>query len=97
METYRVLVKPLITEKSNFGPQDRKYTFVVAKKANKEDIKKAVEDRFSVTVTSVNTANFRGKLKGRGARSQGKRSDWKKAVVTLAKGDTIPELYEDLG
>ena len=97
METYRILVKPLVTEKSNFGPQDGKYTFVVDKRATKEQIKRAIEERFSVKVTDVNTAGFRGKSKGRGWRSKGKRADWKKAYVTLAKGDTIPELYEDLG
>ncbi len=97
METYRVLVRPLITEKSNTGPADDIYTFVVNKRANKMQIKRAVEDRFGVTVLNVNTTNYRGKSKSRNFRSSGKRSDWKKAYVTLKKGDTIPELYEDLG
>ncbi len=97
METYRVLVRPLITEKSNFGPQDNHYTFMVDKRATKQDIKRAVEERFKVRVVNVNTAAYRGKIKGRGWRAKGQRSDWKKAIVTLAKGDTIPELYEDLG
>ena len=95
METYRVLIRPLITEKTNVGPQDGKYTFAVDKRSTKDDIKKAVEERFKVTVLSVNTSNFKGKIKGRGWRSKGKRPDWKKAIVTLSKGDTIPELYED--
>jgi len=97
METYRILIKPLVTEKSNLGPQDQQYTFVVDKRASKHEIKRAVEERFKVTVVSVNTANFYGKVKGRGYRSKGKRPDWKKAYVKLAKGDTIAELYEDLG
>ncbi|MCK4720870.1 50S ribosomal protein L23 [bacterium] len=97
METYRVLVRPLVTEKTNLGPQDGKYTFVVNKHASKDQIKAAVEDQFNVTVISVNTANFRGKSKSRNLRIKGKRPDWKKAVVTLASGDTIAELYEDLG
>ena len=97
METYRVLVRPLITEKTNLGPQDGKYTFAVDKRSTKEDIKKAVEERFKVTVVGVNTSRFKGKAKGRNMRMKGKRPDWKKAVVTLSKGDTIPELYEDLG
>jgi len=97
METYRVLVRPLVTEKSNFGPQEGTYTFVVDKRASKLQIKRAVEDRFEVTVVSVNTANYRGKTKSRGQRSHGKKSDWKKAFVTLKQGDVIPELYEDLG
>lgn len=97
METYRILVKPLVTEKSNLGPMDGQYTFVVDKRATKSQIKRAVEERFNVNVTSVNTANFSGKARSRNWRSSGKRPDWKKAYVTLAEGETIPELYEDLG
>ncbi len=97
MENYRVLIKPLITEKSNIGPQDGKYTFVVDKRATKTQIKRAVEQRFEVKVTSVNTANFIGKSKSRNWRTTGKKADWKKAFVTLKEGDVIPELYEDLG
>ena len=97
METYRVLVRPLVTEKSNLGPQEGTYTFVVDKRATKEDIKNAVAKRFNVTVIDVNTAIFKGKSKGRGFRSHGTRPNWKKAYVTLKKGDVIPELYEDLG
>ena len=97
MESYRVLVRPLVTEKSNLGPQKGKYTFVVDKHATKADIKAAVEERFKVRVTEVNTSNFLGKETGRRERATGKKPDWKKAVVTLAVGQTIPELYEDLG
>ncbi len=97
METYRVLIKPLVTEKSNFGPQDGKYTFVVDKRATKEQIKRAVQERFGVRVTSVNTAIFKGKTRTKGFRSKGSKPNWKKAYVTLVDGDTIPELYEDLG
>lgn len=97
METYRILVKPLVTEKSNLGPKDGKYTFIVDVHASKDQIKRAIETRFKVTVNEVNTMNFKGKEKGRGGRIKGKRSDWKKAVVTLKAGDTIAELYEDLG
>jgi large subunit ribosomal protein L23 len=99
MESYRVLVRPLVTEKSNMGPQNGKYTFLVAKSASKDDIKKAVEERFKVNVISVNTSVFLGKTKPamRGSRHKGKKPDWKKAVVTLKHGETIVELYEDLG
>jgi large subunit ribosomal protein L23 len=97
METYRTLIKPMVTEKSNLGPQNRKYTFVVSTSATKADIKHAVEDRFKVTVTDVNTSNFAGKSKSRGWRSKGRKPNWKKAVVTVAKDQTIVELYEDLG
>jgi len=96
MEAYRILVRPLVTEKSNLGPQGGKYTFMVDKRATKAQIKRAVEEHFKVRVTSVNTANYRGKEKSRGWRSRGKRPDWKKAYVTLAAGDTIAELFEDL-
>jgi large subunit ribosomal protein L23 len=97
MDIFRVLVRPLVTEKSNLGPQGGKYTFVVDKRATKEDIKQAVEMRFKVNVIDVNTAIFRGKERSRGWRSKGRKPNWKKAFVTLKKGETIIELYEDLG
>jgi large subunit ribosomal protein L23 len=98
MESYRVLIRPLVTEKSNFGPQRGQYTFVVNQRATKDDIKKAVEERFKVNVVNVRTAIFLGKEKGRGAtRVKGKKPDWKKAYVTIQSGQTIVELYEDLG
>jgi large subunit ribosomal protein L23 len=97
MDILRVLVRPLVTEKSNLGPQGGKYTFIVDRRASKEDIKQAVEMRFKVNVTDVNTANFRGKEKSRGMRNKGRKPNWKKAFVTLKKGETIVELYEDLG
>jgi len=97
MEIHRVLIRPLVTEKSNMGPQQGKYTFKVDRRATKEEIKRAVEQRFKVTVVAVNTANVRGKERRRGWRSRGKRPDWKKAYVTLAPGQHIAELYEDLG
>jgi large subunit ribosomal protein L23 len=97
MQTHRVLVRPLVTEKSNFGPQRGKYTFIVAKHATKDDIKKAVEAQFKVKVVDVNTIRYEGKEKGKGGKAKGHRPDWKKAFVTLAKGETIVELYEDLG
>ena len=97
MEIHRILVRPMVTEKSNLGPQDGKYTFRVHKKASKAEIKAAVEEQFKVKVVSVNTSNFIGKSRSKNYRSTGKLPNWKKAIVTLAKGETIPELYEDLG
>jgi large subunit ribosomal protein L23 len=97
MDISRVLVRPLVTEKSNLGPQGGKYTFVVDKRATKEDIKQAVEMRFKVNVIDVNTAIFQGKERSRGWRNKGRKPNWKKAFVTLKKGETIIELYEDLG
>ena len=81
-----IIIKPIITEKSNDGMQEGKYTFKVNKKATKVDIAKAVEKLFEVKVLKVNTMTVSGKEK-RVGRSVGKTSDWKKAIVTI---DTNP-------
>ena len=81
-----VIIKPVVTEKSNDEVQLGKYTFKVNKKATKVDIKRAVEKLFGVKVLSVNTMNVNGKAK-RVGRYVGKTSDWKKAIVTI---DTNP-------
>ena len=81
-----VIVAPVITEKSNDGLQEGKYTFEVNKKATKVDIARAVEKLFNVKVLKVNTMHVNGKTK-RVGRSIGKTSDWKKAIVTI---DTNP-------
>ena len=88
-----VIVRPLVTEKSH-DQLDRlgAYTFVVAKDANKIEIAQAVEKAFNVKVTDVRTMNYAGKTKRMGKHA-GKRAAWKKAVVTLAEGDSI-ELFE---
>ena len=83
-----IIIKPLLTEKSYAGVATKKYTFVVAKKANKTEIKLAVEKLFDVQVESVNTANVRGKLK-RVGRSEGYTPAYKKAIVQL-KADSKP-------
>ncbi len=88
MREHDIIIKPLLTEKSYAGTADKKYTFVVAKKANKTEIKLAVEKLFDVQVESVNTANVRGKLKRMG-RSQGMTPSYKKAIVQL-KADSKP-------
>lgn len=67
---------------------NNQYTFYVEKNSNKIEIKKAVEDKFDVKVKSVNTMNYDGKT-ARVGRYFGKRSDYKKAVVTLVKGETL--------
>ena len=82
-----IIVKPIVTEKSNDGVQSGKYTFKVNKKATKVDIKRACEKLFGVKVLNVNTSIVKGKTVRRG-RSVGKTSDWKKAIVTI---DTNPE------
>ena len=88
MDARDILIRPLITEKSTQLMEDGKYVFVVARKANKIEIAKAVAEVFNVKVTDVNTVNVSGKLKRMG-RFVGKRSDYKKAIVKLAPGETI--------
>jgi len=86
-------VHPLLTEKMMVLQDERnQYGFVVAKGANKLEIKSAVEKQFSVTVEDVRTMNVMGKLKRQG-KHVGRRSSWKKALITLKQGDRI-ELVE---
>jgi len=84
----RTLIRPVITEKSTLLNEENRYVFDVAMKANKYDIARAVEWAFDVNVVSVNTYRRRGKMKRRGFREK-KRPDVKRAIVTLAAGDTI--------
>ncbi len=99
MNSYDILRRPIITEKSmqaeynRAGEEINKYTFEVAKTANKVEIKKAVEEVFGVKVKAVNTMNVVGKVKRMG-RSEGKRPDWKKAVVTLTQDSKPIEFFE---
>ena len=86
MRPEEIIIAPIITEKSNDGLQEGKYTFKVNKKATKVDIARAVEKLFEVKVLNVNTITVKGKEK-RVGRSVGKTSDWKKAIVTI---DTNP-------
>lgn len=88
MDARDILIRPLITEKSTQLMEEGKYVFVVAKKANKIEIAKAVAEIFNVKVANVNTVNVSGKMKRMG-RFVGKRSDYKKAIVKLAPGETI--------
>ena len=90
-----VIIRPVITEKSNDEMQAGKYTFEVNKKATKVEIGKAVEKLFGVKVLNVNTMNVNGKKKRVGYH-QGRTSDWKKAIVTI---DTNPsdKMYQDKG
>ena len=90
-----IILRPLLTEKSYATIKDKKYTFVVAKDANKTKIKLEIERRFDVQVEKVNTANCHGKLKRMG-RTQGYTSDYKKAVVTLKKDSKAIAFFESL-
>ena len=93
---YDIIKKPLITEQGMEQIADRKYTFVVSLTANKIEIKKAVEELFPGTeVEKVTTARFMGKLKRMGA-NQGRRPNWKKAVVKLTENSKTIEAFEGL-
>lgn len=93
MDIYSVIKKPLVTEKSTIARDEgNKYIFEVDRRATKIEIRNAVEKIFKVKVTTVRTMNFTGKKK-RVGRIIGSRSDWKKAVVTLAPGSSI-EVFE---
>jgi large subunit ribosomal protein L23 len=86
---YSVLKKPLITEKSNIMKEElNQISFAVDPRANKIEIKEAVKKLFNVHVLKVRTFNMLGKRKRLG-RSEGKKSDWKKAIVTLKEGERI--------
>ena len=88
-----IIVRPVVTEKSNDGLQEGKYTFEVNKKATKVEIAKAVEKLFNVKVLKVNTMTVKGKQKRVGVHV-GRTSDWKKAIVTI---DTNPTDSSYLG
>lgn len=88
MNLAKVLLRPVVTEKSTILGEGRKYVFDIASDANKYDVARAVEWAFDVKVESVNTYNRKGKTKRVGVRSK-RRPDVKRAIVRLAQGDTI--------
>ncbi len=94
-----ILLKPIITEKMTAqGERLNRFAFVVNKNANKIQIKKAVEAMYGVTVEAVNTMIYAGKRKSRYTRTgiiQGRTNSFKKAIVTLAEGDTI-DFYSNI-
>ncbi len=92
---YDVILSGIVTERSMEIIDDNKYTFRVAKRANKAEIKDAVEKIFGVQVASVNTVNMLGKTKRVGNKI-GKRSDWKKAIVKLKEGSKTIEFFENI-
>ena len=96
MKPQEVLIKPILTEKANLQQTKlSKYTFKVDKRANKLEIKKAIESFYGVTVTGVNTVVAPAKNKSRNTKAgliQGTKSSYKKAMVTVAAGETI-DLY----
>lgn len=86
-----IILKPVISEKSTGLMQDNKYTFIVDNRANKVEIKRAIEELFKVTVLKVNTLKVHGKKRRQG-RFEGITPDRKKAIVTLKPGDKIQVL-----
>jgi len=91
-DPHDVILYPIISEKSYAAIDKRQYTFMVDPRSNKSEIKDAVEEVFDVKVTSVNTMNTRGKPRRRGL-TRGRTAGGKKAIVTLAQGDSI-EFFE---
>ncbi len=90
-----IILAPVITEKSMAGLQDKKYTFKVAKDANKIEIAQAVEELFKVKVKKVNTISVRGQMRRQG-RYEGYTSSWKKAIVTVTEDSKTIDFFEGL-
>ena len=99
MNSYDIIKRPIITEKSmqvltdREGNEIRRYTFEVPKTVNKLEIKYAVEEVFGVKVAKVNTMNYAGKLKRMG-RYEGRRPSWKKSIVTLTADSKSIEFFD---
>ena len=90
-----IILKPVITEASMQGIANKKYTFQVAKDANKIEIAKAVVELFGVKVAKVNTINVNGKYRRQGIKG-GYTPDWKKAIVTLTEDSKSIEFYDSM-
>ena len=99
MKVSEILIKPILTEKANSQQESlRRYAFKVARKANKLEIKKAIETFYGVNVVDVNTAVVPGKNKTRYTKKgfvQGQKPAYKKAMVTVAEGETL-DLYSNI-
>ncbi len=92
MTSYDIIIKPVITEKSMDAAQNKRYTFIVSKDANKYQIKQAVEEIFKVSVSKVNTMNYSGKVKRMG-KNVGRTAAFKKAIVTLKADSKEIEIF----
>ena len=95
MNAHDIIIKPLLSEKSYSGISNKKYTFKVAKNANKTEIKLAIEEIFGVSVEKVNTAIVHGKLRRQG-KYEGYTPDYKKAIVQLTKDSKSIEFFDSL-
>ena len=94
---YNIIKAPIVTEKSTMASQYRQFVFETAKDANKIEIRKAIEKKFDVKVSSIRTMLMPGKVRQqmtRAGRFHGRRPEWKKAIVTLIEGDKL-ELFEN--
>ena len=94
LHPYEVIVRPLITEKATILAGEHKYAFEVHRRANKPQIRDAIQKAFNVHVTAVNTMSVRGKARRVGRRISYTRN-WKKAIVTLSEGDSI-QIFEGI-
>ena len=92
-KAFSIIQKPILTEKSTNLNQFNQYSFIVSKNSNSSEIKEAIQKIFKVKVVKVNTSNMRGKLKSFKG-SLGYKNDYKKAIVTLAEGNTIDSSLE---
>ncbi len=95
MTAYDIIIEPILSEKSYDGIAAKRYTFKVVKNATKTQIKAAVEQIFGVKVDKVNTSNYDGKVKRMG-RNEGRRSAFKKAIVTLTDDSKAIEFFDSL-
>ena len=96
MNSYDIIIRPIITERAMSAVADKKYVFEVAKDAGKIEIKKAVEEIFGVKVASVNTINMPAKAKRLGAGRPGMTRSWKKAYVQLTADSKAIEFFESM-
>ncbi len=95
MAAQDIIIRPIITEKTMAGIQEKKYTFEVAQAATKIDVARAVEELFGVKVSKVNTLHVRGQMRRQG-RFEGYTKSWKKAVVTLTEASKTIEFFESM-
>jgi large subunit ribosomal protein L23 len=96
MNIYQVLKRPILTEKTDFQRDDNQYVFEVDRRANKLQIKEAVEVVFDVEVMAVNTMIMKPKRRRLGRKTITTRPAWKRAVVTLAPGERIQDFFEGI-
>jgi large subunit ribosomal protein L23 len=96
MNIYQVLIRPILTEKTDFQRDVNQYVFEVDRKANKLQIREAIEMIFDVEVQSVNTMIMKPKRRRLGRKSIVTRGAWKRAVITLAPGERIQEFFEGI-